>query len=292
MPQRENSTPPFEIAGFDATDLAGLAPGVRSADVFRTVPIEQLSPDPSNARRRLDPGELEELAQSIGEVGIVEPLLVVETGPNAYQVRSGERRLRAARMAGLGDVPVVVRKEVDPVSAVVVNLQRSDLGVFELADALGALVDAGTVGQADLARRIGKSRSYLSELLSLRRLPEDVRTRAETSGSVDLRALADLARVHDRLGPRARAVIAEAPVLTRAVVAEAQALLPGKGSPPLPAGVYLRLRVGGRSVLVAHRLQDALAKGVALADPVTGERVDPETIAAEFALVRFPPDRS
>jgi ParB family chromosome partitioning protein len=143
--------------------------------VGRMVPIEQVDPNPNQPRQVM--GDLSELMASIVEKGIIEPL-VVRQRRDRYQIIAGERRYQAAVQVGLAELPVVIR-EVDDHEvielALVENLQRKDLTPFEEAEALQSLTLRGSYTHEDLARRIGKSRTAITESLSLNRMPEEVK---------------------------------------------------------------------------------------------------------------------
>ena len=143
--------------------------------VGRLVPIDLLDPNPHQPRQVM--GDLSELMASVAEKGIIEPLIVRQQG-NRFQIIAGERRYHAAVQVGLRDVPVVVR-EVDDHEvmelALVENLQRKDLTAFEEADALHQLAQRCGYTHEDMARKLGKSRTAITEALSLNNMPEEVR---------------------------------------------------------------------------------------------------------------------
>lgn len=129
-------------------------------------------------RTILDPDALSELAMSIREHGLIQPLIVSQLGPERYQLIAGERRLQAARMAGLPTVPTMV-KEVTPQNALelalVENIQRADLNPLEEAAAYRHLVEEFGLTQEQVAERVGKSRVSVTNTLRLLRLPAEVR---------------------------------------------------------------------------------------------------------------------
>jgi ParB family chromosome partitioning protein len=143
--------------------------------VGRMLPIELLDPNPSQPRQVM--GDLSELMASVSEKGIIEPL-VVRPYAGRFQIIAGERRYHAAVQVGLREVPVVVRdaddKEVMEL-ALVENLQRKDLTAFEEAEALHQLAQKCGYTHEDMARKLGKSRTAVTESLSLNNMPEDVR---------------------------------------------------------------------------------------------------------------------
>jgi ParB family chromosome partitioning protein len=143
--------------------------------VGRLVPIEDIEPNPNQPRQ--EPGDLSELVASIREKGILEPILVRPAG-SRFQIIAGERRFRAALEVGLAEIPCVVREASDAETmeiALIENLQRKDLSPFEEADGLKTLADTYGYTHEKMAERIGKSRSSLTETLSLTAMPEDVR---------------------------------------------------------------------------------------------------------------------
>jgi ParB family chromosome partitioning protein len=143
--------------------------------IGRLVPIDQIDPNPNQPRQVM--GDLSELIASISEQGILEPLLVRQRG-DRFQIVAGERRYQAAVQVGLQELPVVIR-DVDDTEvielALIENLQRKDLTPFEEAEALQGLSDRCGYTHEDLARRLGKSRTSVTESLALTGMPEAVR---------------------------------------------------------------------------------------------------------------------
>jgi ParB family chromosome partitioning protein len=141
------------------------------------VPISTISPNPMQPRTTLDPEALEELAASIREHGVIQPLIVTQQGPEQYRIIAGERRWQAARMAGLATVPVIV-KEATPQQflelALVENIQRADLNPLEEAAAFRQLVEEFELTQEQVAERVGKSRVAVTNTMRLLRLPVEV----------------------------------------------------------------------------------------------------------------------
>jgi len=143
--------------------------------VGRMVPIDLIDPNPNQPRQVM--GDLSELISSISEKGIIEPLVVRQRGER-FQIIAGERRYQAAVQAGLSELPVVIR-EVDDTDvielALIENLQRKDLTPFEESEALHSLAERCEYTHEDLARRLGKSRTSITESLALSAMPEEVR---------------------------------------------------------------------------------------------------------------------
>jgi ParB family transcriptional regulator, chromosome partitioning protein len=149
-----------------------------SASPDRKVPIEFISANPRNPRRHFAESELADLAASIREHGIVQPIVVRPAQGGRYEIIAGERRWRAAQQAGLAQVPVILRDVDDRVAlelAIIENVQRSDLNPLEEASGYQSLIDEHQYTQADLAQVIGKSRSHVANTLRLLKLPGDVR---------------------------------------------------------------------------------------------------------------------
>lgn len=153
-------------------------PQRQSAASDRRVPIEYVTPNPRNPRRHFAEADLADLAQSIREHGVVQPIVVRPTSSGRFEIIAGERRWRAAQLANLAQVPVIVREVDDRVAlelAIIENVQRSDLNPLEEAAGYQSLIDEHRYTQADLAQVIGKSRSHVANTLRLLRLPETVR---------------------------------------------------------------------------------------------------------------------
>ena len=143
--------------------------------VGRLVPIDLLDPNPDQPRQVM--GDLSELIASIAEKGIIEPLIVRQRGPR-LQIIAGERRYHAAVQAGLREVPVIERMASDGEVlelALIENLQRKDLTAFEEAEALQQLAHRCHYTHEDMARRLGRSRTAITEALALNNMPDDVR---------------------------------------------------------------------------------------------------------------------
>jgi ParB family transcriptional regulator, chromosome partitioning protein len=146
----------------------------------RRVPIEYLKPNPRNPRKSFSDAELEELAASIKERGIIQPVVVraVRGAKDAYEIIAGERRWRAAQRAGLHDVPIVPLEATDSEAlelAIIENVQRSDLNPLEEAGGYQALADEYKHSHEDIAKIVGKSRSHVTNTLRLLKLSEPVK---------------------------------------------------------------------------------------------------------------------
>ena len=167
--------------GLDAL-FGGSAPKQEAqaqASAINLVPVSCLRPNPNQPRRHFDDTALRELAESIKSQGIIQPLLVrPHGGENTFQIVAGERRWRAAQLAGLKEVPVFVRELTDKevmAAALIENLQREDLNPIEEAEALQALREALELTQEELATRLGKSRPAIANALRLLQLSASAR---------------------------------------------------------------------------------------------------------------------
>ena len=144
---------------------------------YRELPIYKVEPNPDQPRQEFDENELQALADSIGIHGVIQPLTVREMPSGYYQIIAGERRWRAARMAGLSDVPVVVIEADDRKAmelALIENLQRQDLNVVEEALGYQTLIEEYGLTQEEAASRVGKSRPAVTNTLRLLTLPKEV----------------------------------------------------------------------------------------------------------------------
>jgi ParB family chromosome partitioning protein len=149
--------------------LASLIPQRPQHTATTEIPIDRISPNPRQPRQRMDPAELESLADSIREHGVLQPILVTET-LDGYQLVAGERRFRASQQAGLERIPAVIRQLVDREQlelALVENLQRADLGPMEEAHAYRALVAEFELTHDQIAHRVGRAKSTVTNTLRL-----------------------------------------------------------------------------------------------------------------------------
>jgi ParB family chromosome partitioning protein len=150
----------------------------RSVNPDRMVPIEYVARNPRNPRRNFDESELQDLASSIRQHGIVQPVVARPQALDRFEIIAGERRWRAAQLAGLVEIPVIVRDVDDRTAleiAIVENVQRSDLNPLEEALGYEQLIAEHGYTQNDLGEIIGKSRSHVANSLRLLKLPEPVR---------------------------------------------------------------------------------------------------------------------
>ena len=160
-------------------DVGGEAAHVDRPRAQRKVPIEFLRPNPRNPRRTFSDTELGELADSIRQHGVIQPIVVrpVKGAHDRFEIIAGERRWRAAQRAGLHEVPVVILEATDEESlqlAIIENVQRSDLNPLEEAEGYRALMEDYSHTQDDIAKMVGKSRSHVANTMRLTKLPAEV----------------------------------------------------------------------------------------------------------------------
>ncbi|PWB66963.1 MAG: chromosome partitioning protein ParB [Bradyrhizobiaceae bacterium] len=229
----------------------------------RRVPIEFVKPNPRNPRRVFAEAELEELAASIRERGIIQPILVrtVAGAMDQYEIIAGERRWRAAQRAGVHDVPIVLLEVSDREAlelAIIENVQRTDLNPLEEAMGYQALADEFGHGQDEIARIVGKSRSHVANTVRLLRLPETVKAYLNDGQLSAGHARALLSQPDPEAAARA---IVEQGLNVRQVeaLAQEQAEKAGKAAKPRP-----RLAKDADTRALEKRLSDALGLAVSI----------------------------
>jgi len=166
-----------KVLGKGLAALLPDAPPGSEGEKLLELPPDRIDPNPEQPRQRIDPEKLSELAKSMIEQGVVQPLVVRRVG-SRYQIIAGERRWRAAREAGLAKVPVIVRQAGDRELleiALVENIQREELNPMEEAGAYRRLIAELGYSQEQVAARVGKDRSTVANLLRLLRLPREIR---------------------------------------------------------------------------------------------------------------------
>ena len=151
--------------------------GAAERQELRELPVELIVPNPSQPRRRFDENALQELAASVAERGVLQPVLVRPRAGGTYELVAGERRWRAARIAGIEQIPTLVRHHDDAAAlelALIENMAREDLTPIEEARACAALVEELGLTREDVGRRVGRSRVAVSNLIRLLDLPDEV----------------------------------------------------------------------------------------------------------------------
>ncbi|MHB1845776.1 MAG: ParB/RepB/Spo0J family partition protein [Deltaproteobacteria bacterium] len=279
----ENSKIPRRPAlgrGLAALIPQAQSPGPSSQGLLQLA-IERVSPDQTQPRRHFDDGALDELAASIRERGVLQPILVRRSG-SAYQIVAGERRWRAAQRAGLHEVPALVKDLGDQAAfevALIENVQRQDLDPLEEAMAYQRLTEEHGLTQEEVAKRVGKDRSTVANSMRLLRLPPSVRA-AIGEGALSMGHARALLAIEDaaKLERVAREAIAERlsvrEVERRARQEKARAI----GAPaPAPAGFKA----------IERGLERALGTRVKIAsDGTTGQIVVHFSSVDEFERLR------
>ncbi|MBY5350221.1 ParB/RepB/Spo0J family partition protein [Rhizobium leguminosarum] len=243
----------------------------RTISADRMIPIEFVSRNPRNPRRFFDDTELHDLASSIRQHGIVQPIVVRTMSRDRYEIIAGERRWRAAQLAGLIEIPVIVRDVDDKTAleiAIVENVQRADLNALEEALGYEQLIAEYGYTQNDLGEIIGKSRSHVANSLRLLKLPDPVR---------DLLAAGSLSAGH----ARALVSTSDPASLARTIVAKgmsvrdaeklAQNNIKAQSEPQQPA--LRRDQKDSDTLALERTLSDALGLDVAINHKASGGQI-------------------
>ena len=182
-----------EVAHVLPQTLAAGAFHRKTRTVLAAIPVDQVRPNEAQPRRHFDETALAELAASIEQRGILQPVIVKRSG-DGFLIMAGERRYRAAKLAGLRVIPAIVRDD-DPLEiAIIENLQREDLSPLEEAEGLGGLIDKYGYTHEVLADLVGKSRPHISNTLALRRLPDRIKREYLAEPDVSREILISVAR--------------------------------------------------------------------------------------------------
>ena len=249
-----------------ASLIGGQVDGVAGIEQ-RNVPLASLKPGRFNPRRNFAEAQLEELAGSIRERGLVQPLVVRPSSVDAesFEIVAGERRWRAAQLASLHEVPVIVRTLSDQEAveiAIIENVQREDLNAIEEGEGYKLLMDGHGYTQEDLAKVIGKSRSHLANTLRLLKLPEDVQELVRTGA---------LSAGHARalIGRPDASALAALIVNEGLTVRQIEALVKGEGAPKPQRD---KPRKDADTKAAELELSDALGLGVEIKRQGKGEK--------------------
>jgi ParB family chromosome partitioning protein len=162
--------------------LGALLPLVEEGSQTVNLPLEKLQANPNQPRRYFDEASLRELADSIQEHGIIQPIIAEETGDGTYCIVAGERRTRAAALAGLSTIPALIRHYTDEKRmevSLIENIQRADLNPIEEASAYKGLMELTGLSQDEIAAKVGKNRSTVANALRLLKLPRTMQERLE-----------------------------------------------------------------------------------------------------------------
>jgi ParB family chromosome partitioning protein len=165
------------------------------------ISIDKLAEDPNNERKTLS--NIEEMVASVKAHGIIEPITVVALNDGRYQIVTGHRRYRAAKLAGLGQVEILVRQSEDDhrhrIKSLISNIQRESVPALELAEAIKALVEQEQLAQEQVAEQLGKDKTWVSQLLRILDLPAELKRKVETSQLLlSYDALGKIARLDER----------------------------------------------------------------------------------------------
>ncbi len=231
------------------------------------LPVEQIRPNPQQPRRAFRDSELGELSASIAQYGILQPL-TVRKGEGDYELIAGERRLRAARLAGLAQVPclIVAADDADAgLLALLENVQRQDLNCFEEAAAIAALIRRYGLSQEQVAEKLGRSQSAVANKLRLLRLGEEVRAQILRSGLTERhgRALLRLGTDDERLAVLDQVVARDMTVAQTEALVERTLHAIQTTPPPRRAYVIKDVRIFLNTI--AHSLDVMKKAGVAAA---------------------------
>jgi ParB family chromosome partitioning protein len=245
-------------------------PRMAESSGVRRLPVDFLIPNRANPRREFAVEQLDELANSIREKGVMSPLLVRPTrDPNQFEIIAGERRWRASQKAGLTEVPVIIRDVDDKEAlelAIIENVQRVDLNVLEEAAGYSQLIEQFSYTQQDLADVIGKSRSHVANTLRLLKLPGDVRDML-SRGDLTAGHARTLITVDDPLA-LARQIITEG-----LSVRDAEALSQRRTDKSSSAGRTVQPKLADTAAL-EKRLSDALGLSVSIDHKGEGGRLE------------------
>lgn len=185
---------------------------IKSAGQILLIPNEFIRSNPNQSRKYYANTEMEELTQSIKKNGIIQPISVKKIGSESYELITGERRLRAARLVGLRNIPCIVMNVGETKSALynlIENLQRSNLNFFEEAEGIDKVINMTEMTQEDFAKSIGKSQSYISNKLRLLRLNDDQRKLIIESGLTERHARCLLCLENEEQIERVLSIIAD-----------------------------------------------------------------------------------
>jgi ParB family transcriptional regulator, chromosome partitioning protein len=248
-------------------DLSSLDDKERKALGINEIELEKIVPNEFQPRKYFDDDKLKELAASIKEQGVIQPIIVHKMG-GGYQLIAGERRWRAARLAGLKTIPALVKEATKRElleMALIENIQREDLNPLEAAEAYKRLQDEFKLTQDDLAKRVGKERSTVTNFLRILGLPKEVKHEIAT-GSLSMghaKALLSLERVRDQL--RAATLIVKKGLSVR----EAESIATRLKNPPKEK----KVRQSHELKAVAEKLTKSLGTKVSISARSKGGRI-------------------
>ncbi len=248
-------------------DLAGLDDKEKKALGIMELALDRIAPNEYQPRKTFDDAKLKELAASIKEQGVIQPVIVHRSG-DGFRLIAGERRWRASRLAGLKTIPAIVKEASQRAlleMALIENIQREDLNPLEAAEAYKRLQDEFKLTQEDLAKRVGKERSTVTNFLRILHLPREVKLELAAGGLSmgHAKALLSLERARDQIQTAA------AIVKKGLSVREAETLAARLKRPP-------KERKASRSVAITsveERLRKSLGTKVCITEKATGGRI-------------------
>jgi ParB family transcriptional regulator, chromosome partitioning protein len=260
---------------------AAATPGMRRGPDL--LDIDLISPNPEQPRTNFEPEGLRELADSIREHGIIQPLIVTRDEQGGYRLIAGERRLQAARLAGLDTVPVVIREAADAKLlelALIENIQRADLNAIEEANAYRRLIEEYHLTQEEASRRVGKSRVAVANALRLLNLETEIR-RSLVAGEISeghARALLGLPEGKERMTAwrevlKRRLSVRDTEGLVRRALAATPATAQSKGA--------VTARRDAAITDIESRLRRALSTRVSVVPQKKGARITIDCFSAE-----------
>lgn len=185
-----------EVLDFDSFE-SDILDSTKDSDI-KEIPLEEIRSNPYQPRKTFDQNALEELAESIKNYGVFQPI-IVKKSIKGYDLVAGERRVKASRLAGMKTIPAIVKDFSDEMMreiALLENLQRENLTSIELAWAYKGIIDTLHIRQEDLAVKLGKSRSHITNTLGLLRLPESVQNMV-LNGSISMAHARELSKIED-----------------------------------------------------------------------------------------------
>lgn len=240
--------------GFDVSQVAG------SGEQIKQIQLSKIVANPDQPRKEFDEGSLNELAQSIKEHGIIQPLVVTETGSGVFRIVAGERRFRASKIAGLDRVPAVVRdhKELEELEiALVENVQRVDLSPIEQAISVIKLRDQFSLSPKEIAKKLGKAETTVSNMVRLLHLPKEALLALQKQEISEGHARAILAlKADENLQKKLLNIIITQKISVREAEAFVKSNRPkDKNAPKLDAvteGIYSGLNEGAKPFVSIH----------------------------------------
>ncbi len=196
---------------FESTDSADIADLTAENESAQKIKLSLIEPHPNQPRKNFDKEQLQELADSIARHGVIQPIIVVDGENGYYRIIAGERRWRAAKLAGLSEIPAIVRSYSDVQAAeiaLIENLQREDLNPIEEAQGYKSLMERFGLTQDSISERVGKSRSNVANMLRLLKLDPEIQTmlRSGKLSAGHARALLSISEREKRLAAANRIV--------------------------------------------------------------------------------------